>query len=424
MSPFPIDSSSTCSTTAKRAGSSRRGSHSSIATARPWAIAAVLRDVTPQKEAEDQIRLAVERRDAFLAMLSHELRNPLSAIVCAAKVLGDATAAGPAPEGLDVIDRQSRHMARLLDDLLEVNRVTHNKIALQKHVFDLRRAVADAVSAVQDRFETQAQKLDVEVPSEPLLVDGDPARLQQIIVNLLGNANRYTPKHRAVSLVLRREEDRAVVTVKDDGNGIDPSTLDTIFEMFVQGNTTIARAEGGMGLGLTLVRALAEMHGGAVSAKSDGVGKGSEFVVLLPLAPPGSHEVRAPRSHIVWGPKKRIALIDDNVDSCAMLEAILRRAGYEVFSAHDGHAGLGLIDDVRPDVAIVDIGLPGLDGYEVTRRVRARPELRDLFMVAVTGYGRPSDRAMAMEAGFDDHLVKPFQAEDIGRVLDQRALPR
>ncbi|MFO0611802.1 MAG: chemotaxis protein CheB [Polyangiaceae bacterium] len=400
------------------------------------------RDVTEQKEANDDVRLAVKRRDEFLAMLSHELRNPLGAIVSAARVLSEKQGAQadrslPGARELDVIDRQSRHMARLLDDLLEANRITQNKINLDKRVVDLRRVVEDAASALAQSFVDRRISLSIDVPEHPVLVDGDPARLQQIVSNLLGNAAKFSEPGGRAALVVStdsgdggRRRALARLVVRDDGAGIESGLLGRIFELFMQGAATLARTEGGMGLGLALVRALTEMHGGRVWAESEGRGKGSSFHLELPLSnattvPELEAHRRGSGAHESDRGLEgaRVVLVDDNVDACSMLEAILEQRGCVARCAHDGPSALALIEDEPPDIAIVDIGLPGMDGYELARRLRRTESGRGLFLVALTGYGRPSDREASMAAGFDAHLVKPIPPGAIEQLIRDHSRP-
>jgi two-component system CheB/CheR fusion protein len=377
----------------------------------------VSRDVSEQKQAEDEIKQSVVRRDQFLAMLSHELRNPLSAIVSASKLLAD----GHVEESTlaaNVISRQSRHMARLLDDLLEASRVTQNKINLDRRIVDVRPIAKEAVEAVKASFAERGIMLGVTLGDAPALVDGDPARLQQVLVNLLGNAAKYTQRGGEASLSVGTEGSHVAIVVKDNGSGIPRKNLRTIFEMFFQGDGALPQGDAGMGLGLALVRALVDMHGGHVSAHSDGPGTGSTFTVRLPqalaVAPSGPP---TPKRRIRWKSGKRIVLVDDNVDGCTMLMALLSRAGCEVHCAHDGMSGIELIDRVRPDVALIDIGLPGTNGYEVARRLRSCEEHDDLYIVALTGFGRPADRAAALQAGFDEHVTKPLHPDDLHGLL-------
>lgn len=376
----------------------------------------VARDVSEQKRAEDEIRKAVKRRDDFLAMLSHELRNPLSAIVNAAGLMRQLpSSADKQAKGLGVIERQSKQMTRLLEDLLEVSRITQNKIELRRETLDASVVIQEAATAVREKFLSRGVLLDLRLPAEGVLVDVDPARLQQIVVNLLDNSSKYSKPDGTVQLRLRVEEDAVYIVVKDDGVGIEPDALPTVFEPFVQGGTTLHRTEGGLGVGLTVVRSLVEMHGGEVSASSAGANQGSEFVVKLPLSkaprsrrPPSNHDLVVPR---------RIVLVEDNADSCEMMELLLTAAGHVVETASDGQKGLDLICQRKPDLAIVDVGLPLLNGFEIARSVRERPELAAVYLIALTGYGQSSDSIAALEAGFNEHWVKPIDPDRLPELL-------
>jgi two-component system CheB/CheR fusion protein len=381
----------------------------------------IFRDVTEQKRAEGKIQEEVRRRDRFLAMLSHELRNPLGAVVAATALL---RAEGADQERrqklLGILGRQSQQMARLLDDLLEVSRVTQDKIELKKRVIDLRPVLRDAVDAVRELLISRGIELSVDLPDEPLLVDGDPARLQQIHVNLLNNAAKYTPRGGHVELTLERRDDRTVaVRVADDGVGIPESMLATVFDLFVQSNRTLDRSEGGLGVGLTLVRGLVEKHGGTVTAASDGEGCGSEFEVRLPLAISAELDVEIEPRSVVRHPRsgRRIAVIEDNADSRLMLCELLTLAGFECETADSGKSGLELVETFHPDVALVDIGLPEIDGLEFARRIRANPGYRTMTLIALTGYGQREDRERVLRAGFDQHLVKPVDPSALIQLL-------
>ncbi len=385
-----------------------------------YAVAGISSDITDRKRAETEAREALARRDDFLAMLSHELRNPLSAILNAAQVLERGTA-DPAfqQEAREVIQRQVGQMSRLLDDLLDVTRIAQNRIRLQKTIIDLRGVVRDAVAAVKASYETAGVSLAVDAGTEPALVCGDGARLQQMLVNLLTNAAKYTPAEGQVRLSLASADGQVVLRVKDSGVGIRPEMLERVFDLFVQANETLDRAEGGMGVGLTLVRTIAEMHGGSVKAFSDGQRRGSEFVVQLPRckealpeepALPGTAPERA-----------TLLIIEDNADSRRMLETILKLDGYTVYTAADGKEGLEALLRLRPRFAIIDIGLPGLDGYQVARQAREVLSRDDVVLIALTGYGRPEDRRAVLEAGFDEHLVKPLNPLELARILGGRA---
>lgn len=379
-------------------------------------IIVIFRNVTEQKRAEQRAQEAVRRRDQFLAMLSHELRNPLGAIVTATGLLrSNSPSAQKDPDRLlGVLDRQSQQMARLLDDLLEASRVTQNKIELRKTVVDLRTVIRDTVDALRSQVDSRALDLSVDLPSEPLYILGDPARLQQIHANLLSNAAKYTPRGGRIGIEAKRVDGHVHVHVNDNGVGIPKDMLDSVFDLFVQSNRTLERAAGGLGVGLTLVRSLVSMHGGDVAAKSDGEGKGSELVVRLPVAtdrPPDELVEQRARPRVPRG--ARIVIVEDGVDSREMLCEALSHAGFDCHTAENGLDALVLIDKVKPDIAILDVGLPGMDGFEIARRVRANPAHPDICLIALTGYGQASDRITSREAGFDEHLVKPARPETL-----------
>jgi two-component system CheB/CheR fusion protein len=382
-------------------------------------VVVVVRDVTVQKRAEERIQDDVRRRDQFLAMLSHELRNPLGAIVTATSMLRTGRIDGMAPSRLvDILDRQSHQMAQLLDDLLEASRVTQNKIELRRRVVDLRAVVREAADAVRAQMDDRGVHFAVELSGEPIHVEGDPARLQQIQVNLLSNAAKYTPPGGHVTLSLGAEGDAAAIRVRDDGAGIPRDMLDSVFEPFVQATRTLDRSAGGLGLGLTLVRSLAAMHDGTVSVHSDGEGRGSEFVVRLPLTrrrPPAEPDRLAHASPPPGG--TRVLVVEDNSDSRELVCALLAQAGFDCRAVDSGLAALAVLDDFRPDVAILDLGLPAMDGLELARRIRAHPEHARMILIALTGYGRSGDRAAARAAGFDEHVVKPVQGEQLVALL-------
>jgi len=374
-------------------------------------VIGIFRDVTREKRAEEKIQEAVRLRDQFLAMLSHELRNPLSAIVTATRLLA---VTGDDPEKrarfVETLDRQASQMSRLLDDLLEASRVTQNKIELRRRVLDLREVTREAVNAVMATMESHGLQFEVEIGDQALDVDGDAARLQQIQVNLLTNAAKYTPRGGHVRLRVGREDGAAVVRVCDDGVGIPKQMLDSVFDLFVQSARTLDRADGGLGVGLTLVRALVAMHGGTVTAHSDGAGKGSEFVVRLPLAHAGASQ-EPPPGRPPPGEGAKVVVIEDNDDSRRMLATYLEHAGFACETAATGPTGLALIRDTSPDAAVIDVGLPGMNGLEVARSIRRDPRYAGMYLIALTGYGQPADRAAARDAGFDGHMVKPVDLD-------------
>ena len=395
-------------------------------------IIGVFRDVSEQKRADERIQEAMRRRDEFLAMLSHELRNPLGAVVTATALLkGAECPPDKRPRLVEIIERQSQQMARLLDDLLEVSRVTQNKIELRRRRLDLGVVTRDAADAVRNLMDSRKIEFSVIIDPTPIYVDGDPARLQQIQVNLLTNAGKYTHRGGRVRLEARRDGDDALILVRDDGAGIPREMLDNVFELFVQSDRTLDRSDGGLGVGLTLVRSLVTMHGGTVTATSAGEGKGCEFVVRLPLVQTLAEGDGAPHQGRGLGAQhaprrllgmrrpagRRIAIVEDNEDSREMLCELLTRAGFECHSADRGDRGLTLIREMRPDIAVVDVGLPGIDGLELARRVRSDSTLSHTYLVALTGYGQATDRVTALNAGFDEHVVKPVRADELVRLL-------
>jgi two-component system CheB/CheR fusion protein len=390
-------------------------------------IIGIFRDVTEQKNNQQKIHEAVVRRDQFLAMLSHELRNPLGAIVAATQLLQDGASVDRRQRLLDVLTRQSQQMSRLLDDLLEASRVTQDKIELRKQTLDMRPIVREAAEAAREQLQARQIELRVEIDAEPLMVDCDPARLLQIQANLLSNAAKYTPLGGHVEMSARRVGEEVVLRVKDDGVGIPPDMLGDVFELFVQSKRTLDRSEGGRGVGLTLVRGLVERHGGRVHAHSDGIGKGSEFTVYLPISatPPAALplEQEENMSNRSQSPL-RIVIVEDNDDSRMMLCELLELSGFECHSAADGKLGVEMIREVKPDVALVDIGLPGLDGLEVARLLRQDPLHDELMLIALTGYGQREDREAARRAGFDTHLVKPVDFDALRALLRAHAAKR
>ncbi|HET6576512.1 MAG TPA: response regulator [Fimbriiglobus sp.] len=363
------------------------------------------------------VERADRQKNEFLSMLAHELRNPLAPIRNAAEVL---RLAGPEQPQVrwarEVIDRQLSHLVRLVDDLLDVSRITRGKITLKPEPTDLAVVVQHAIEASRPAIEQAKHRLEVHVPPEPVWVTGDPARLTQVLTNLLNNAAKYTEEGGRVALGLAREGGEAVVRVRDTGVGIPAEMLGSVFDLFTQVDRSLDRSQGGLGIGLTLVKRLVTKHGGTVEARSDGPGRGSEFVVRLPVlagAPPAAAVPQPGRPTAACG--LRVLLVDDNVDGADSLAALVRLAGHDARVAHDGPGALATAAAFRPQVVVLDIGLPGLSGYEVARRLRANLDLSGAVLVAVTGYGRDEDREQAREAGFDHHLVKPV---DFAQLLD------
>jgi two-component system CheB/CheR fusion protein len=386
-------------------------------------VLASITDITARREALDKLREEIQRRERFLAMLSHELRNPLSAIRTGTRVLNS----GGLDEETDeesrrVIDRQTAQMTRLLDDLLDVSRITQDKITLNKSPLDLRATVESAIESVRPLAKDCQITIDVTMPEEPVQVDGDATRLQQIQANLLNNAIKYSPTGERVWLELGCHEGFAVIRVKDNGAGIDPRALHRIFDMFVQTDNTLDRADGGMGVGLTLVHKLVELHGGSVVAQSQGLGCGSQFEVRLPLArtaKPVTKEAAPSAGQVNEVPAvQRIVIVEDQDDNRTMLASLLELEGFNVYAAASGREGVELVKREQPDVAIIDIGLPEIDGYEVARRIRATDK-NHTTLVALTGYGQSQDVNKARSAGFDHHLVKPLQLDKLMKIFSQ-----
>lgn len=360
------------------------------------------------------------RKDEFLAMLAHELRNPLAPIMNAVQLLGHAEASPAAcARARSAIDRQAHHLARLVDDLLDLSRINTGKIELRREPVRLDDVVGLAVQISAPWFEAREQTLSTELPDEAVWLHADATRLAQVVANLLNNAARYSPPRARVLLRATREGPELVLRVIDEGFGIAPEMLDHIFDLFVQSERTPDRAQGGLGIGLTLVRSLVEMHGGRVSARSDGPNAGSEFVVRLPTcddpggeARPGDARESAPAR------ARRVVVVEDNDDVRDTLRDYLTLCGHAVSVASDGPSGVELVLSSRPDVALIDIGLPGLDGYHVGAALRARAPDLSTRLIALTGYGQPEDRRRALDAGFDAHLVKPVDPDALGRLLE------
>ncbi len=364
-----------------------------------------------------EAQLEVQRRDEFLAMLSHELRNPLGAISSAAKILAcQQLSPSIAAASADVISRQSKQMARLLDDLLDVSRVTHGKIDIRQEVVELTSLVDDAVQAVQAEIERRNHTLTVTTPDQPIWVAGDSARLLQVQGNLLMNAAKYTPDGGQIFLSVSQQNGDAVVRVTDNGRGIPAELLPAVFDLFVQAEKPLERSEGGMGVGLSLVRMLVALHGGSVTAQSEGENQGSTFTVRIPLTSqkPTSNTYQPT---VASDQTTRVLIIEDNDDSRHMLQELLQLDGYPVQVASDGESGYQALQDNTIDVALVDIGLPKMDGYQLARKVRTQLAEQPIRLVALTGYGRAADHQKVLEAGFDEHLVKPVAAEDLAHAL-------
>jgi PAS domain S-box-containing protein len=382
-------------------------------------FAKITRDLTERKRIE-ALEEADLRRNEFLAMLSHELRNPLAPIKNALAVMRLSGVSEPSLDwARTVVERQVSHLTRLVDDLLDVSRIAVGKITLQRKPLEIAQVVAGAVEASRPLIDSRGHKLTIQVPPEPLLIEGDLTRLSQTLTNLLNNAAKYTPPGGDIRLTVGKEEGMAVIRIRDTGVGITPELLPEIFELFTQGERALDRSEGGLGIGLTLAQRLVKLHGGSIEALSEGPGQGSEFVVRLPLAAtPAASSVasRRPAQRRPAG-SRRVLVVDDNRDAAESLETLLQLWGHQARSAQDGPEALARVADFEPEIILLDIGLPGMDGYEVARRIRALPAGRSALIVAVTGYGRNSDRLQSQQAGFDHHLVKPVQPEVLQELI-------
>ena len=371
-----------------------------------------------------EIREADRHKDEFLAMLAHELRNPLAPLMNALHMLRPDGLGGPEAEQVrEIAERQVRHLTRLVDDLLDVSRISSGKIQLRKGPVDLNAIIGRAVDSARLLIESRRHELTVTTPGVPILLEADAARLEQVVSNLLNNAAKYTEPGGRIELEAAREGDEAVVRIRDTGIGIAPELLPCVFDLFTQAERSLDRSQGGLGIGLTLVRRLVELHDGSVAASSAGVGRGSEFVVRLPSGP-ATVDRRAPqrlpegrRPRPAEATRKRVLVVDDNEDGARLLARLLRASGHQAELAHDGPTGLEAAISNPPDVVLLDIGLPGMDGFEVARRLREIEGPNRALLVALTGYGRDDDIRRSREAGFDHHMVKPVDPQALSDLL-------
>jgi two-component system, chemotaxis family, CheB/CheR fusion protein len=374
------------------------------------------RDITERNAAQEALRRADHQKDEFLAMLAHELRNPLAPIRNAAVLLTREIGANPKLGTLTaMITRQSQHLTRLLDDLLDVSRIARGRIVLRSEPLEIGEIIAPAIEMVQPLVSEKCQKLRVERPEQPLHVHGDRARLIQCLCNLLNNSAKYSAARAEIVLLVAEAPDNITIEVRDDGAGISPDKLPQIFDLFVQGERSLDRSQGGLGIGLSIVKRLVEMHQGTVSAASEGIGRGSTFSIRLPrIAAP---ERDAAGSVVPTAPKRRILVVDDNSDVADSLAMLLKLEGHEVQVAYSALGTFEAVQRVSPDVIILDIGLPQMDGYEIARRLRADPAATRVHLIALTGYGQEHDRERAREAGFGAHLVKPADIAAVNQIL-------
>jgi signal transduction histidine kinase/ActR/RegA family two-component response regulator len=372
------------------------------------------RRLEAERTARERAEHAEAAKDEFLAMLGHELRNPLAPIVTALELM--KTRGGAQPRELGVIERQTKHLTRLVDDLLDVSRIARGMIALEKRPVEAGDVVHRAVEMTEPMFVARHQRLTIEVPNG-LVLDADPERMAQVLSNLLTNASKYTPAEGAIDLTARRDGDSIAIDVRDTGMGISPEMLPKIFDMFVQHHQPLDRSGGGLGLGLTIVKSLVHAHGGTVVATSEGAGKGSQFELRLPASEEKPAIARGEPA-VALARRITVLVVDDNEDAASLMADSLERAGYITRVAHDAREAIEAAREVQPAAAILDIGLPVIDGFELAKMLRQEPGLERMCLIALTGYGQAADRERALAAGFDRHLVKPVTVSAIRAVLD------
>jgi PAS domain S-box-containing protein len=395
---------------------------------RPERMIGVCADVTARKQAEqavdelnDELRESSRRKDEFLAMLGHELRNPLAPIRSGLDVL---ELGARDEETILLMKGQLAHLVRLVDDLLDVSRIMRGRIELRKEPVELSAVIERAIEACRPQIGERGQSLAVKAPAEPIWLDADPVRLTQVVCNLLQNASKYSDAGGHIELEASRSDGVAEIAVRDNGVGIAAEILPRVFDLFVQAESTKGRAQGGLGVGLTLVRRLVELHGGYVTAASEGVGAGSRFTVRLPAAAPHKVAEASPPVESSSTPRK-VMIVDDNADAARLLSMLLASDGdHEIRTAYAGEPALALAESFRPEVVLLDIGLPDMSGYEVAQRLRATPHGDRMYLAALTGYGQPEDRRRAREAGFDCHLVKPIDTATILTLVRTASRPR
>ncbi len=388
----------------------------------PVRFVGVFFDISRRKQAEEALRNADRRKDEFLAMLAHELRNPLAPIRNGLAILRvPGLAEGTRDRMLELMERQVQHMVRLVDDLLDVSRITRGKIELRREVVELRAVVRASLDALQPQFQAAEHAVRVDLPPQAVLIDADPTRIAQVVDNLLGNACKYTPDGGRVRVAVRVEGQEAVLTVEDNGIGIPAEMLDRVFDLFTQIDRTLGRAKGGLGIGLALVQQLVRMHGGSVQAESEGIGRGARFTVRLPLLVAGTEPAPgagAPELPATAQPL-RVLVVDDNHDAADSLALLVEAGGHQVRTAYNGVEALRLVPEFHPRWVLLDIGMPGMDGHEVARALRAQPGGDQLRLVAVTGWGQADDRRLTQASGFDAHLVKPVDPAGLLQLMEQ-----
>ena len=401
-----------------------QGSCVADATGRALSMSGVSFNIDDRKRAEhdrqrlvEQLQKHDQQKNDFLATLAHELRNPLAAISNAVMLIAMSEDREHREYATEAIKRQSRHLSRLVDDLLDISRINLGKIELRREIIDATAILDSAAQTVRTLVEGRKHTLDVRLDRGNLWVDADPTRLEQVVVNLLTNAAKYSENGGHIRLAAGREDDHIVIRVKDAGIGIAPEKLPEMFRLFNQVDHSSARSEGGLGIGLALVKQLVELHGGTIIATSEGLGRGSEFTVRLPAARRPTSAIPAPPKAIEVKGKAQILVVDDNVDTVQGMAMLLNLAGHEVMTAHDGPAAIEVAQTCRPQIILLDLGLPGMSGYEIARRLREEQASRDALIIAVSGYGQEEDRHRTQAAGFDHHLVKPISYDELFTLL-------
>jgi signal transduction histidine kinase len=388
------------------------------------ALLRMRRAESEREKALQALREADRRKDEFLAMLAHELRNPLAPIRNAVEILRISEDRAVRERARELVGRQVQHLSRLVDDLLEVSRITQRKVVLKRGIVLLSAVMDAAVEVVRGTLEAQAHTLRLAIPGEPLWIDVDAVRLSQVIGNLLHNAAKFTPRGGEIALEARWDAQVLEIEVRDNGVGIGEEMLPGVFDLFSQADRSLERAQGGLGIGLSLVKGLVEMHGGSVEANSDGAGKGSSFIVRLPLEKLRARAPLAPqvpaRTRSVPA-TRRILVVEDNADTAESMMMLLSGLGHDVTIVNDGNEAVGVARDFRPDVILLDIGLPGMDGYSLARILRAAPETSAARLIAVSGYGQDKDRQRSAAAGFDLHLVKPVEPTKLAAAIESTA---
>ena len=402
----------------------------------PRSMAGIVADISERKFAEEALRDADRRKDVFLATLAHELRNPMAPISNSLAIMRRCETPALHAQAMGTIEKQLAHLVRLVDDLLDVSRISQGKMTLRLARIDLAEVLRNAVDSAAPRVQQKQHRLDVQWPEAPIAINGDMTRLTQALTNVLDNAAKYTPQGGHITLSARQQYGEAVISVRDNGAGIHPANLNQVFELFTQVGRTRDDAQGGMGIGLALVKRLVEMHGGSVHARSPGEGRGCTVVMRLPMpatvpavarpaqtethprvAEPAALSATASPTDAPAKRRLRVLVVDDNADSADSLAMLLQLIGHDSTIARNGEQAVETASSYRPDVVLMDIGLPGIDGYEASRRIRAQPELSDVMLVALTGWGQAADRERSRQAGLDQHLVKPIDPEHLENLL-------